>query len=246
VLAAGLESAALFLQPGQNLLSARGRQGEAQRVDVPAGTQPYTFPLVLLVNEKTASAAEVVAGALQDHGRARILGDRTYGKALVQSVYPLKDETGLALTTAFYFTPKGRNLQRPLRDFSLPAALQSTGAGGVDPDENVGPEPPTRLRAALEYSAAFPTFATEWLAVHKSEVSRTMQISPALLGDFQLWLSRRNIRPSMGEWTAERQFVERRLKQEILNLALGVEAGDEVEFRADRAVRRAMTLMGLE
>jgi carboxyl-terminal processing protease len=240
VLTAGLETAALFLRPGQLILSARGRSAETREVKTPDNVKPYEFPVALLVNEKTASAAEIVAGALQDHRRARVVGVRTYGKGLVQSVYPLKEGTGLALTTAFYYTPNGRSIQRPLKDVELAAATRSNEAGGILPDDIVPLEAPSRLRAVLEINAAFSGFATEWLRKNRAGVTPALEIDAAMLGDFQLWLSQRNVRPGIGEWTAEGAFLRRRLKQEILNLSLGVQAGDEVEFRADPAVRRAL------
>ena len=70
------------------------------------------IPIVVLVNRYSASAAEIVAGALQDHDRAWILGENTFGKGLVQTVYPLAENTGLALTTAHFYTPSGRLIQR--------------------------------------------------------------------------------------------------------------------------------------
>ena len=117
VVQTALESAAFFLKPGQRLLTAHGRSLEGQQeMDVPKNATPYTFPLAVLVNEKTASAAEIVTGALQDHDRATIVGETTYGKGLVQSVMPLSEERAIALTTAFYYTPSGRSIQKPLRE----------------------------------------------------------------------------------------------------------------------------------
>ena len=83
-------------------------------MDVPKTAAPYTFPVAVLVNAKTASASEIVTGALQDHDRAVILGEPSFGKGLVQNVFPLSGNTALALTTAFYYTPSGRSIQKPL------------------------------------------------------------------------------------------------------------------------------------
>jgi carboxyl-terminal processing protease len=243
VLTAALETAAQFLEPGQLILSARGRSAEKREVKVPETGRPYRFPVAVLVNEKTASAAEIVSGALQDHKRAPVIGVRTYGKGLVQSVYPLKEGTGLALTTAFYYTPNGRSIQKPLKDVELSGATSANLVGGILPDEIVEPETPSRLRAVLEINAAFSGFATGWLARNRDRVTRDFEVDAAMIGDFQLWLSQRNVRPGVGEWTAEGAYVRRRLKQEILNLSLGVLAGDEVEFRADPVVRRALPLL---
>lgn len=257
VVQAGLATAALFLDPDTVILSARGRNTKTEEVTVPAGSKPYRFKLAVLVNGKTASAAEIVAGAIQDNDRGALLGETTFGKGLVQRVYPLGDGTGLALTTAFYYTPSGRSIQKPLRGTRLEGATSPgrpefhtrlgrvvRGGGGIEPDFVVYQAAYSPLGRVLEASGSYANFATEWLAGHRAAASRTMEITPALLDEFQLWLSRRNIRPSIAEWTKESETVRRRLKQEILNQALGVAAGDEVELRADPVVRRALELMG--
>lgn len=257
VLTAAFDTTALFLDPGKRILSARGRGKQEQNVDVPAGVVPYKFEMAVLIDEKSASASEVVAGALQDHDRALIVGDTSFGKGLVQSVFPLSDQTGLALTTAFYYTPSGRSIQKPLKDVELDKATavrerpayktdngrEVHGGGGIEPDYIVRPEPQSRLVTVLELSASFPTFATEWLRSHRSEVSAKMDLAPATLDEFQIWLSRRNIRPNLSEWTREGEYVRSRLKQEILNQGVGVAAGDEVEAARDKVIQRAAELL---
>ncbi|MBI4892200.1 MAG: S41 family peptidase [Acidobacteria bacterium] len=256
VLQSGLAAASLFLPSGTRILSARGRSTETDNVDAPRDSQPYQFPLAVLVNGKTASAAEIVAGAIQDNDRGQILGETTFGKGLVQRVFPLSDATGLALTTAFYYTPSGRSIQKPLKNNELAAATATTrpefktakgrtvrGGGGIEPDQIVQPRPYSRLGQHLEATACYAGFATDWLAGHRADASRDMQITPALLDEFQLWLSRRNVRPSLSEWTAERENIQRRLKQEILNQSISVAAGDEIELRADPVVTRALAAM---
>jgi len=257
-LTAALDTAAQFLPAGTRLLSARGRGREVEAVDVPAGFEPYMFPLAILINQTTASASEIVAGALQDQDRAIVVGEPSFGKGLVQSVFPLSENTGLALTTAYYYTPSGRSIQKPLRagelsgataveerpEYKTAAGRTVRGGGGIEPDHVVYPEAPTRFRVVLEASGSFPQFATEWLGRNRAQASREMPITPALLDEFQLWLSRRNIRPGIREWTAERVYVTSRLKQEILNQSVGVDAGDELEVERDPVVRRALGLLG--
>jgi len=256
VLQAGLAMASLFLKPGTRILSARGRSTDTENVDVPKDVVPYEFKLAVLVNSKTASASEIVAGAVQDNDRGTILGEPTFGKGLVQRVFPLRDNTGLALTTAFYYTPSGRSIQKPLKNNELEAATATTrpefktaggrtvrGGGGIEPDQIVYPPAPSRFRVALEASGSFAGYATEWLAGHRADASRDMEITAPMLDEFQLWLSRRNIRPGLSDWTAEREAIKRRLKQEILNQSISVASGDEIELRSDPVVRRALSVM---
>jgi carboxyl-terminal processing protease len=103
----------LFLYRGQKIVSMRGRPGVLAPVDQAAqNTTPEDYPLVVLINAGSASASEIVAGAFQDHDRARLVGDESFGKALVQHVYRLQDGAGLTLTIGNYFTPSGRMIQR--------------------------------------------------------------------------------------------------------------------------------------
>ena len=111
---AALEIASLFLNPDQLVFSVKGRNVKTEEVHVPKLARPYKFPVAVLINGKSASASEILSGALQDHDRATIIGEPSYGKGLVQRVYTLSSNTGLALTTAFYYTPSGRSIQKPL------------------------------------------------------------------------------------------------------------------------------------
>ena len=221
---------------------------------------PYVFPMAVLINAKSASASEIVSGALQDHDRAAIIGEPSYGKGLVQSVFPLSDSTGMALTTALYYTPSGRSIQRPLKgaEFALSATASSPnkqsefhtdsgrivkGGCGIQPDYAVYPEAPTRLRAVLEASGSFTTFAIDYFKKHP-EIHKDFEVSGALLDDFKLFLSERSIQPGIGDWSADRDAIRNRLKVEIFNQAFGVEKGDEVEAQRDALILKALEVMG--
>jgi carboxyl-terminal processing protease len=147
---AAVETAALFLSPDQLIFSIGGRNSKPEQVTVPKGLTHYTFPVAILINGKSASASEIVTGALQDHDRAVVLGEPSYGKGLVQQVYPLSASSGLALTTAFYYTPSGRSIQKPLGGGQLGAATVVArgpfhsdagrplpGGGGIQPAQIV-------------------------------------------------------------------------------------------------------------
>jgi carboxyl-terminal processing protease len=241
VMTAALHTAALFLKPGEKIVSVRGRSSEAKDIDVPNEVKPYNFPVAVLVNGKSASASEIVAGALQDQHRAVIIGEKSFGKGLVQSVYTLPENTGLALTTAFYYTPSGRSIQRPLTGGSLDEATAglAQNKGGIQPDFLVHPDGGTRLEMVIEATGSFPAFATDYISRVK-KLPDSFEVTAALLDEFQAYLSQRDIRPNIGDWSRDREWIRSRLKQEILNQGVGVEKGDEVEIQRDPVVGKAI------
>jgi carboxyl-terminal processing protease len=153
--------ASMFLYSGQRIVSMRGRnQIIFPTRDLPSrNTSPDEYPLVVLIDRGSASASEILAGALQDHDRARLVGENSFGKGLVQNVFPLRGGAGLTLTTGQYYTPSGRTIQREYsnrsfydyifhsdRDTSKRTEEKRTdagrvvyGGGGIDPDVVVKP-----------------------------------------------------------------------------------------------------------
>jgi carboxyl-terminal processing protease len=158
--------AEVFLRNGQLILTQKGRNGFRDNTYESHNNTPDSTPLVILINENTASASEIVAGAMQDHDRALIVGQTSFGKGLVQSIIPLEYGAGLTLTSAKYFTPSGRLIQRDYSNGGFydyythgagiarepkldakptgPETKTDTGravygGGGISPDESVGP-----------------------------------------------------------------------------------------------------------
>jgi carboxyl-terminal processing protease len=251
--------ASLFLDPGQKILTVRGRNVPEHSETVPQEAHPYHSKLAILINEKTASASEIVTGAMQDHDRATVLGQTSFGKGLVQGVFPISEGAGLALTTALYYTPSGRSIQKPLdaaqfelagvtapsktrQEFHTDKGRTVQGGGGIQPDIPVLPEGLNRLRAVLEASGSFPNFATQYLANHK--VDDEFEVTPQVLDDFRAFLSGRKIQPSVSEWIVDEPYLENRLKTEIFNQAFGVEKGDQVEAQRDPVIQRAIAALG--
>jgi carboxyl-terminal processing protease len=115
-----IDVASEFLPRGQVVVSVKGRTEYSEPVIYKStGSEPASVPLVVLINRNTASASEIVAGAIQDHGRGLIVGETSFGKGLVQRIFQLPFNTGLTLTTARYYTPYGRSLQRDYSNGSL-------------------------------------------------------------------------------------------------------------------------------
>jgi carboxyl-terminal processing protease len=203
----------IFLGKGAKVVYTRGRtSSSAQDFFAPGEGPHFDKPLVVLVNRGSASASEIVAGAIQDHDRGLIVGQRTWGKGLVQSVYTLPYGAGLALTTARYYTPSGRWIQRDYSDLlayvnpedpdaagsekSSDDTATKTGqpfytdagrivyaAGGITPDFLVKNNFDSKLITQLLARNMFFNFAVQWLPKHR-EISRDLQITPALRQEF--------------------------------------------------------------
>src|SRR3954454_9994099 len=174
LLSEGVGVADKFLAKGAVIVSHHGRSSPEKVYRVSHGNSGHNYPLVVIVNKGTASAAEIVSGAIQDHDRGLIMGETTFGKGLVQTVYPLSENTGLALTTAKYYTPSGRLIQRDYTGVSLydyyynnrdsadadkvnPSREVKTtdsgrtvyGGGGISPDVKVVTPKTSRFQDAL-------------------------------------------------------------------------------------------------
>jgi carboxyl-terminal processing protease len=190
-----------FLPRGRMIVYTRGRISNSDQ-DY-RGTEDGAFqdmPMVVLVNRNSASASEIVSGALQDHDRAYVVGETTFGKALVQSVYRISSGAGLALTTAHYYTPSGRLIQRPwdesfdeylsysMRDQDTnrphnPRDLKRTDAGrpvysggGIEPDTHLaGPTEgfnPTPFGRTLHARAAFENYAVKFMVEGDTRITQ--------------------------------------------------------------------------
>jgi carboxyl-terminal processing protease len=137
---AALRVASLFLKPDSLVLTVRGRSEPEKSYRTYSAPSAFDQPLVLLVNSKTASAAEVLAAALQEHDRALIVGEPTFGKGVVEHVIGLSEKMGLALTAAQYFTPCGRSLQRPLPGTALANEVVYSAGGPAEHGTATGRE----------------------------------------------------------------------------------------------------------
>jgi carboxyl-terminal processing protease len=215
--------------------------------------------MIVLVNGDTASAAEVLAAALQEHDRAVIVGEPTYGKGVVQSVAALSEDSGLALTTAQYFTPSGRSLQRPLPGTALaapgreldPASNSSHFAtddgrplepgGGIAPDVEIPPRQLDPWVGFLDQTGAFTNFASDYLSLH-GRTNESFEPDPAMLDDFKEFLNRGGVRTPEEYWNNDQDYLRLRIKVELLSLVSGLSTGEEVQTKGDPQVQKAASL----
>ncbi len=206
-----------LLAKGQVIVSQRGRAYPDQVYTATRGNEGKHFPIVVLVNGNTASAAEIVTGALQDHDRAVIVGQTTFGKGLVQTVYNLSQKTGLALTTYHYYTPSGRLIQRnyngvSLYDYyyehagALPANSSNKevyyddlgrpvyGGGGITPNVTLPRTKTDDFQDELLYKEAFFHFAPVYVSRHPA--NKDFQVDAKVMDEFEQFLTSKGI-----DWT---------------------------------------------
>ena len=200
-----------FLPKGSDVVYTKGRT-EDQNNSHYATREPLMpkVPLVVLVNEMSASASEIVAGAIQDSDRGVIVGNTTFGKGLVQQVYTLPEGTALKLTTAKWYVPSGRCIQKNIRYSRHPedladsdtTAVDSTklelfhtkggrivyGGGGITPDVVVNPDKLTSLEINLERLSLFFDFAIRYTNAHK-DIKPDFEVTDAMLAEFKAFLN---------------------------------------------------------
>jgi carboxyl-terminal processing protease len=262
-----------FLDKGQMIVYTKGRTPDsAQDYVAPGKHERLGMPVVVVVNRGSASASEIVAGAIQDHDRGVIVGETSWGKGLVQSVYTLQYGAGLALTTSKYYTPSGRNIQRdyssfydyyvadenddgsgaemPLKDrkqFKTDTGRIVYGGGGITPDVFVKPAPLSRTTQILEVRSALFNYGVDYFAKHP-DVTQDVQITPAVLDDFTRFASEKEIAPAADIREAlqkpnDRSFIERALKAEIIAAKFGFDASYPYRLQGDNQIARAIEVL---
>jgi carboxyl-terminal processing protease len=202
----------LFVEKGKEIVSTRGRVKQWDAVYKTGNTPVDTaMPVVLLVNRSSASASEIVAGALQDLDRAVIVGQKTFGKGLVQTTRPLSYDAQLKVTTAKYYIPSGRCIQAVdysnrnedgsvgvipdslIREFTTKNGRKVYDGGGISPDVRIDPEPPGNITISLYTKNLIFDYATKYAATHSTfGTLENMSFSDAEYNDFLNFISTKN------------------------------------------------------
>jgi carboxyl-terminal processing protease len=262
LLSEGVGVADKFLRKGQLIVSHHGRNSSEKRYVATHGNGGKEYPLVVLVNRGTASAAEIVSGAIQDHDRGLIVGETTFGKGLVQTVYPLAENTGLALTTAKYYTPSGRLIQRDYSSISLydyyfnregeenntnhevkltDSGRTVYGGGGITPDVKIAPVKTNHFQDFLLQRYAFFNFAKRYTLTHTP--TNKFEVDDAVLQDFHKFLDEEKIPYSEADLVENNDWIRSNIKSEIFVDAFGQEAGLRVRAETDPQVLKALELL---
>ncbi len=248
-----------FLRKGQLIVSHHGRASAETKFVAKHGERGREYPIVVMVNRGTASAAEILAGALQDHDRAWIFGENTFGKGLVQAPFPLYGNSALLLTIAKYYTPSGRLIQRDYSHQGLFEYLSRTegqnnlkdmkktdsgrvmfGGDGITPDERYETPKPTRLEAQLLGGLTFFFYAPEFFATHDEHLSKDWKPNDQVMEDFRFFMTRRHIEFTPAEYEQDRAWIEDRLREQLFITAFSREESDRLTFQNDPEVKKAL------
>jgi carboxyl-terminal processing protease len=255
----------MFLEKGQLIVSHHGRSSPNRPYVAVRGNQGDNVPLVILVNNNSASATEIVSGAVQDHDRGLIVGVTTFGKGLVQTVTPLSENTGLALTTARYYTPSGRLIQRDYKSISLysyhyerkvpdhptevkltDSGRQVTGGGGITPDIEVQEPKLDKFQTLLFRSdVLFPLESgiagfTRYFLGNKPTITKDFEVDDSVMKEFRSYLSKHNVHYTEPEIADNLDWIKRKIKQEVFMSTYGMQEGFKVQLEADPQVTKAI------
>ena len=263
----------IFLPKGKEIVAVRGR-GEPDQVHVTtASPMVPTLPIVILTDGYTASASEIVAGALQDHDRALIIGTTSFGKGLVQSMYRLDGGYAIKLTTAKWYTPSGRSIQKDrklLDDGSLveshPDSMESDsarkarpkfksdggrvvyGGGAITPDVIVPydtlPTVEQKLSRALLSKQQDAYLALyDYAFEQKANVKSDFTLTPEMREEFYQRLVKRGLVIDKKDWAAGIRYIDRTLDSKISSIAFGDSTAKRRDLHEDRQLLRALEFL---
>jgi carboxyl-terminal processing protease len=258
----GVAVADHFLQKGQTIVSHRGRSSPEKTYTARKGNGGHDFPMVVLVNRYSASAAEIVAGALQDHDRAWVLGDNTFGKGLVQTVYPLAENAGLALTTAKYYTPSGRLIQRDYSNVSFfdyyyrkdtatrnekdvkmtDSGRTVYGGGGISPDEQFVPKW-DNFQTDLVRKFAFFNFTKHYFGSREAKLPKGWVPDEKVLTEFHDYLLEQNFKFTEAQFTQDHAWIKQYLQREMYITAFNIDESRRIAIETDPMVEKAIDAM---
>ncbi len=261
-----VRTADLFLDPMQEILVSRGRApGDNHRWGDYRPQRWRNLPIVILVNEGTASAAEIIAGALQDHDRALLVGDTTYGKGIVQTVFPLGADLALRMTTARWFTPSGRSIQGALldsvmgadhvegrrADFRSDGGRPLNAGNGLVPDVILRPDTLSTAEAAFAQAVgpqiavfrdAINAYAFE-LRRNRRITAEDFEVTVEMRTEIQHRLQARGLVIPDSVFAGGGRVVQEQLGYEIARYVFGPTAERRRRVAGDPQVQRAVQLL---
>jgi carboxyl-terminal processing protease len=257
----------IFLDKNEVVVSHHGRSSPEHSYAALRGNQGLDIPLIILVNSGTASASEIVSGAVQDHDRGLIVGETSFGKGLVQTQFLLNEETALLLTTARYYTPSGRLIQRDYTNVTLydyhynpkppekpEVKLTDTGrrvygGGGITPDDVVtAPKPDDFEELMYRRGVFYPLpqgvgdFARSYLG-EKPEITKDFVTDDAVIQKFRDYLNKQHIKFTEQDIQANLTWLKWQIRREVFTTVFGLNDGYKVALQDDPQLDKAIELI---
>ena len=254
----------MFLDKGELVVSHRGRASAEHSYYAVRGNQGVEVPLVVLVNGQSASASEIVSGAIQDHDRGLIVGDTSFGKGLVQTQFPISEETALLLTTARYYTPSGRLIQRDYKNVTLydyhynpqppkapevkltDSGRQVYGQGGITPDVAVSEPKPTEFEDFLERRGVFypgPQGVGDFVRFYLGQrptITKDFVTDDAVIAQLKKYLTQEHIDSSEQQIQDNVSWLKWEIKREVFTTVFGLNEGYKVALENDPQLDKAI------
>src|ERR1700722_19497293 len=257
----------MFLDKNEIVVSHRGRSSPERRYYAVRGNQGVEVPVIVLVNGQSASASEIVSGAIQDHDRGLIVGEVSFGKGLVQTQFPLTEDTALLLTTARYYTPSGRLIQRDYKNVSLydyhynpqpptkpevkltDSGRQVFGGGGITPDDIIAAPKPDDFQQMLYRRGVFYSqqqgvgdFIRFYLG-EKPDITKDFVVNDAVVAEFRKYLDKQKIKYTDADIQANVNWLKWQIKREVFTSYFGLNDGYKVELQDDVQLEKAIELI---
>jgi carboxyl-terminal processing protease len=257
----------MFLDKNEIVVSHRGRASQERRYYAVRGNQGIGVPVIVLINGQSASASEIVSGAIQDHDRGLIVGEVSFGKGLVQTQFPLSEDTALLLTTARYYTPSGRLIQRDYKNVSLydyhynpqppnkpevkltDSGRQVFGGGGITPDDIIAAPKPDEFQQMLYRRGVFYSQQqgvgdfTRYYLGEKPDITKDFVVNDSVLTEFRKYLDKQKIKYSDADIQANIVWLKWQIKREVFTSFFGLNDGYKVELQDDVQLEKAIELI---
>jgi carboxyl-terminal processing protease len=257
----------MFLDKNEIVVSHRGRASQNHPYYAIRGNQGIEVPVIVLINGQSASASEIVSGAIQDHDRGLIVGETSFGKGLVQTQFPLSEDTALLLTTARYYTPSGRLIQRDYKNVSLydyhynpqpptkpevkltDSGRQVFGGGGITPDDVVPAPKPDDFQQMLYRRGVFYSQQqgvgdfTRFYLGEKPDITKDFVVNDAVVAQFRKYLDQQKIKYSDADIQANVNWLKWQIKREVFTSYFGLNDGYKVELQDDVQLEKAIDLI---
>jgi carboxyl-terminal processing protease len=257
----------MFLDKNEIVVSHRGRASQERRYYAVRGNQGIEVPVIVLINGQSASASEIVSGAIQDHDRGLIVGEVSFGKGLVQTQFPLSEDTALLLTTARYYTPSGRLIQRDYKNVSLydyhynpqpptkpevkltDSGRQVFGGGGITPDDIIAAPKPDDFQQMLYRRGVFYSQQqgvgdfTRFYLGEKPDITKDFVVNDAVVAQFRKYLDQQKIKYTDADIQANINWLKWQIKREVFTSYFGLNDGYKVELQDDVQLEKAIELI---